>query len=97
MKGAAVQRRDVEAFVRRKLDGLLRLGDGARRAALANLRRGAGRAPGICPASGGRYSTECRRIWPGAARRRAVLNGPCILRLRSTHYTSRGATRRANL
>ena len=47
MKGAAVQRRDVEAFVRRKLDGLLRLGDGARRAALANLRRGAGRAPGV--------------------------------------------------
>ena len=49
MKGAAVQRRDVEAFVRRKLDGLLRLGDGARRAALANLRRGAGRAPGDLP------------------------------------------------
>lgn len=49
MKGAAVQRRDVEAFVRRKLDGLLRLGDGARRAVLANLRRGAGRAPGDLP------------------------------------------------
>lgn len=49
MKTTAVQRHDVEAFVRRKLDGLLRLGDGARRAALANLRRGAGRAPGDQP------------------------------------------------
>lgn len=49
MKVAAVQQNDVETFVRRKLDGLLRLGDGARRAALANLRRGAGRAPGDLP------------------------------------------------
>lgn len=49
MNSATVKRRDVENFVSRKLEKLRNLGDSARRAALANLRRGAGRVPGDMP------------------------------------------------
>lgn len=95
MKGAAVQRRDVEAFVRRKLDGMLRLGDGARRAALANLRRGAGRPPGDLPSLWGTIFDGMpeNMAGTGAAPSRAEWAVYISLTLYALHQQGRNPTR----
>ena len=97
MKGATVQRRDVEDFVRRKLDGLLRQGDGARRAALANLRRGAGRAPGEMPSLWGVIFDGMQENMAGtdAAPSRAEWAVYISLTLYALHQQSRDMSREA--
>lgn len=95
MNGAAVQRRDVEAFVRRKLDGMLHLGDGARRAAMANLRRGAGRTPGDLPSLWGTIFDGMpeNMAGTGAAPSRAEWAVYISLTLYALHQQGRDPTR----